>query len=72
MQEQTRSLYLFNWRITYRADDKREELYTVALDEQGQRLPLVGEEPHSGSMVQMRLDIRRALARCPTRPPGTG
>jgi hypothetical protein len=46
MQEQTRSLYLFNWRITYRADDKREELYTVALDEQGQRVPLAGE-PHT-------------------------
>jgi hypothetical protein len=43
MQEQTRSLYLFNWRITYRADDKREELYTVALDDQGQRVPLIGE-----------------------------
>lgn len=43
MQEQTRSIYLFNWRITYRADDKREELYTVALDEQGQRIPFITE-----------------------------
>ena len=43
MQEQTSAIYLYNWRITYRADDKREELYTVALDEQGQRIPLQRE-----------------------------
>ncbi|MCC6454255.1 MAG: hypothetical protein IT328_04880 [Caldilineaceae bacterium] len=48
MQEQTRSLYLFNWRITYRADDKREELYAVVLDEQGQRVPLLGETHTNG------------------------
>jgi hypothetical protein len=53
MQEQTRSLYLFNWRITYRADDKREELYTVALDEQGRRLPLAGEVHANGDGVDI-------------------
>jgi hypothetical protein len=39
MQEQQQLLFVFNWRITYRADDKREELYTVVLDESG--LPLL-------------------------------
>ena len=58
MQEQTRSLYLFNWRITYRADDKREELYTVALDEQGQRIPLIGEtNATSPAQINDLLDI---------------
>lgn len=46
MQEQTRGLTLFNWRITYRADDKREELYTVVLDDQAQRVPLADEAPN--------------------------
>ncbi|MCC6168969.1 MAG: hypothetical protein IT329_17235, partial [Caldilineaceae bacterium] len=42
LHEQARPLYVFNWRITYRADDKREELYTVAVDDQGERLSLAG------------------------------
>ncbi|MBV7335361.1 hypothetical protein KFU94_45395 [Chloroflexi bacterium TSY] len=44
MQEQ-QNLYLFNWRITYRADDKREELYTVVLDESGTRLSISDDNP---------------------------
>jgi len=43
MSEQVRRLFVFNWRITYRSDDKREELYTVALDEEGGRLRLAGD-----------------------------
>ena len=43
MWETQQPLYLFNWRITYRADDQREELYTVVLEENGSRLPLLGE-----------------------------
>jgi hypothetical protein len=53
MQEQTRALYLFNWRITYRADDKREELYTVALDEAGERMPLLGEPNTNGDALDL-------------------
>ncbi len=53
MQEQTHSLYLFNWRITYRADDKREELYAVVLDEQGQRVPLMGENKATGEALDI-------------------
>lgn len=33
-------IYLFYWRITYRADDKREEIYLVALNETGTTLAL--------------------------------
>jgi hypothetical protein len=40
MQEQIQRLFVFNWRITYRADDKREELFSVAMDEQGSRVEL--------------------------------
>lgn len=43
MEEGQQLLFVFNWRITYRADDKREELYTVVLDENGTRLPLVAQ-----------------------------
>lgn len=32
-------LFAFHWRLTYRADDKREEIYTVLLDEEGRVLP---------------------------------
>lgn len=43
MREETQSRYVFNWRITYRADDKREELYTVMLAENGERIPLADD-----------------------------
>lgn len=35
IEEQVQRLTAFNWRITYRADDKREEIYTVLLDDEG-------------------------------------
>ncbi len=65
--EQTRPLYLFNWRITYRADDKREELYTVALDEHGQRVPLVGETQAGAT----GLDVEALWADAQPVPPET-
>jgi hypothetical protein len=43
MQEQIQHLFAFHWRITYRADDKREEIYTVVLDESGGRLAQPGD-----------------------------
>lgn len=33
-------LFLYYWRITYRADDKRQEIFSVLLDQDGQRLVL--------------------------------
>jgi len=44
LQEQIERLFIFNWRITYRADDKQEEFFTVLLDEDGNRQPYVYEE----------------------------
>jgi hypothetical protein len=35
LQERTRPLFVFIWRITYRADDKRQEIFTVWLDDDG-------------------------------------
>jgi len=37
LKEQTERLFIFNWRITYRADDKQEEIFTVVLDADGNR-----------------------------------
>ena len=45
MAEQTEHLVVFHWRITYRAEDKHEEVYTVILDAEGQRL-LTTEDTH--------------------------
>lgn len=65
MQEQIQHLYLFNWRITYRADDKREELYTVVLDESGARLPQL-EDAHPS---QPAVDVNQFLADAEAAPP---
>ena len=35
MSEETQHLFLFHWRLTYRADDKREEIYPVLLAADG-------------------------------------
>lgn len=43
LEEQQHRLFVFNWRITYRSDDKREELYTVVLNEDGAQIAL-GDE----------------------------
>lgn len=43
LSEQKRQIFVFNWHITYRADDKREELFTVVVDEYGNRVTLVDE-----------------------------
>jgi hypothetical protein len=40
LQESTQTLYAFTWRLTYRADDKRQELHTVLVDDGGTRRPL--------------------------------
>lgn len=65
MREESRRLLIFNWRITYRADDKREELFTVALDEEGARLVLIGETQALGGKA-LDLDALMAAAEPPT------
>ena len=43
IHEQRHFLFLYYWRVTYRADDKRQEIFTVLLDQEGKRLPLCDE-----------------------------
>ncbi|MEZ4869920.1 MAG: hypothetical protein R3C14_51815 [Caldilineaceae bacterium] len=56
MQEQVQHLYVFNWHITYRADDKREEIYTVILDEEGQRVANA-DEPGAAAQALKLADL---------------
>ena len=49
LQEGLEDLFFFTFRITYRADDKQQELYTIVLDEQGRwrSRPLAGNAGHA-------------------------
>ena len=60
VQEGAQWLFVFHWRITYRADDKRQELYSVVVDEDGARVPLLGEELPAGSSA-LPVDLARLL-----------
>lgn len=66
LTEQKRPLYIFNWHITYRADDKREELYTVVVDEHGRRVHAVNETTGAGEKTGDKgenvLDLTAMLA----------
>lgn len=42
MKEKLLNLYVYNWHVTYRADDKFEEILTVAIDDNGNLYPLAG------------------------------
>lgn len=55
LEEDLERLFVFNWHVTYRSDDKREELYTVVLDSQGNRAPL-GDERADGPTRDKLLD----------------
>ncbi len=57
MQEETQRLFSFSWRITYRADDKRQEIYTVWLDETEQRQVQLAES----ELAQLLADALPAL-----------
>ena len=61
MQEQEQNLYCFNWHITYRADDKNEELYTVVLDESGTRIPIIESIPGANDPKVSNLGEDRAV-----------
>ncbi|MEZ4658716.1 MAG: hypothetical protein R2911_14190 [Caldilineaceae bacterium] len=61
MQQKMQLLYIYNWRIVYRADDKREELYTVALDESGTRVQFVAEAA-AGDSATGALSLATLLA----------
>ncbi|MCL4862643.1 MAG: hypothetical protein KJZ93_24740 [Caldilineaceae bacterium] len=53
LHEDDQFVVAFTWRITYRADDKREELYTVLLDERGARLPQGGDADTTASGLDL-------------------
>lgn len=53
MQEQSRFLFGLTWRITYRADDKRQEIYTVWLDEEGERIAQSGEQSAAADALDL-------------------
>lgn len=64
--EQPQWLFVFHWRITYRADDKRQELYSVAVDDEGRRVPLVGDPGLDDRATA--LDLAQLLAAGETPP----
>lgn len=66
MQEQSHHLYAFHWHITYRADDKREELYSVLLNEAGERL--LGQDGENSAPAS---DLTALLADAEPLPPET-
>ena len=53
MQEQSRFLFGLTWRLTYRADDKRQEIYTVWLDEEGERIAQTGEQSAAADALDL-------------------
>ncbi|MCX6043733.1 MAG: hypothetical protein NT075_01370 [Chloroflexi bacterium] len=62
MQDQIQYLFVFNWRITYRADDKREEIYAVVMDESGARVAQTGEIGVGSNGGVNAVDIEALLA----------
>ncbi|MGB5048947.1 MAG: hypothetical protein WBO46_08445, partial [Caldilineaceae bacterium] len=56
LEEEQQPLFIFNWHITYRSDDKREELYTVVLDGDGHQQTLRDEEEKDISLGQLLAD----------------
>lgn len=62
VQEQPQWLFVFHWRITYRADDKRQELYSVIVDESGARLLDVSDAPGREAGGLPPVDLARLLA----------
>ncbi|MBI3960993.1 MAG: hypothetical protein HY328_19445, partial [Chloroflexi bacterium] len=56
LEEQQHRLFVFNWHITYRSDDKREELYPVVLDSDGQRVALADEDEKGLVLQKLLID----------------
>ncbi|NJN84560.1 MAG: hypothetical protein HC802_21260 [Caldilineaceae bacterium] len=61
LRESEQRLFVFNFRITYRADDKREELYTVLLDESGSRRALMSETGNADRAIDLDALLADAL-----------
>ncbi|HRJ42469.1 MAG: hypothetical protein KJZ86_27005 [Caldilineaceae bacterium] len=79
LAEEEQRIFALNWHITYRSDDKREELYTVVLNSDGLRIPLA-EDGSDGLTLERLLqdgepftgeDNDAAPASAPRLPPMT-
>lgn len=70
LEETQRPLYVFNWHITYRSDDKHEELFTVVLDSDGERAPIADAGLEDGDAEL--LDLASLLADAEEQPSNTG
>lgn len=62
LQELGQWLFVFDWRITYRADDKRQELYSVTLGEDGVRIPQISELRAGEVALPGAIDLAQLLA----------
>ncbi|MCS6827403.1 MAG: hypothetical protein NZ553_12380 [Caldilinea sp.] len=69
LQERMRLLFAFTWRITYRADDKRQEIYTTWMDEEGRLLSQRDDEAKAASGRQNgTIDLDRLLREAEAAP----
>ena len=65
LDEGIQLLYVFNWHITYRADDKQEELLTVVLDDEGnyvEPVAAIGSEDVDGEAYDTLHLVEQLLA----------
>lgn len=61
LQEKTRFVFAFTWRITYRADDKHQELYTTWMDDAARPLMEPGADAETiAALEQMLADADAA------------
>jgi hypothetical protein len=51
LHERLRTIFAFTWRITYRADDKRQEVFTVWLDDEERLITQSGAERAEGADI---------------------
>lgn len=60
LEEKQTPLYVFNWHITYRSDDKHEEIFTTVIDENQRLIPIRETDPQPGE--EGKLDLSAAFA----------
>ncbi|MEZ4675892.1 MAG: hypothetical protein R2932_16830 [Caldilineaceae bacterium] len=70
-RQEVQHLFAFHWRITYRADDKREEIYTVLLNDTGERISSYSEATTSSADPVRQFEIDTLLTDSEPIPPET-
>jgi hypothetical protein len=61
MQERTHYVFAFSWRITYRADDKRQEIYTIWMDDAARPLAPSGAAAETLTALEQMLADAEAV-----------